>query len=114
MEVYFKPQHIDNLTLRMEVRANHIYILFVSLLNIISFKCIFDAIKKWSTYLEISFRMSLIASGIMALYAFRYNHHGDLTGRNETLTAVVLSLSAMAFFLTNMCIHYFSSKSQIQ
>jgi len=106
LEIYFKPEHLDNLTLRMEIRANHIYILFISFLNILAYKCNFTEIKKKVIYLEISFRILLITSGVMALYAFIYDHNGDLTGRNVTLTAVILSLLAVVIFLANELIHH--------
>lgn len=111
MEEYFKPQHIDHLALRMEVRANHIYILFIALLNMLAFKCEFSKVTKASDYLEMSFRMALVLSGLVALYAFIYDHSGMLTGRYETLASIILSLTAVAIFLINESIQSLSSKS---
>ncbi|TDM00034.1 MAG: hypothetical protein C4K58_01955 [Flavobacteriaceae bacterium] len=111
LEEYFKPQNIQNLTLRMEIRANHIYILFVSLLNVLSFKC--DLSKgKLTPFFEFAFRIMLILSGIVAIYAFMYNHHGNLLKRDWTLLSVVLSLSSIAIFLTNELICIFVKKSE--
>jgi uncharacterized membrane protein len=101
LKYFFKPQNINNLVLRMEIRANHVYIIFISLLNIISFKCELSNGKKWTTYLDFSFRILLILSGVIATYAFMFNHNGNLIGRNWTLLSVVLSLSSIILFLTN-------------
>jgi uncharacterized membrane protein len=105
LEIFFKPQNFNNLVLRMEIRANHVYIIFISLLNIISFKCELSNDKKWTTYLDSSFKVLLILSGGTAIYAFMYNHNGNLNGRNWTLLAVVLSLSSIVMFLTNELIY---------
>ena len=101
LKAYFKPQHIAYLPLRMEIRANHIYILFLSFLNIISFKCELTQGKKVSSVLDSAFRVLLIVSGMVAIYAFMYDHNGDLIGRKVTLLAAVLSLSSIVLFLTN-------------
>ena len=98
---YFKPVNINNLVLRMEIRANHIYIIFISLLNIIAFKCDFSNVKKRTTYLEYLFRTLLILAGLISIYAFMFDHNGNLIGRSWTLLSVVLSLSAVVAFLTN-------------
>jgi hypothetical protein len=105
LEAYFKPQHIDNLVIRMEIRANHIYILLISLLNIISFKCNLTTGKKLTGFLEPIFRMLLIAAGVTAIIAFLYDHHGNLIGRNITLTTMIFSISSIAIFLTNEIIY---------
>ncbi len=110
MEAYFKPAHIDNLTLRMEVRANHIYILFISLLNIMAFKSTFSGVKKFTVYLANTSGVLLIVSGLIALYAFMYDHSGNLIGRGETLTSIICALTAVGLFLINECIQALSSK----
>jgi hypothetical protein len=101
LEEYFKPQHIDNLVLRMEIRANHIYILLISLLNIISFKCYFTTGKKLTNFLEPVFSLLLITAGIFAILAFMYDHHGTLENRDITLATMILSITAVVTFLTN-------------
>lgn len=105
LKYYFKPQNISNLVLRMEIRANHIYIIFISFLNIIAFKCELTQGGKWSAFLDVLFRMMLILAGFVAIYAFIFNHHGNLTGRGWTLLSIVLSLSATIVFLINEGLH---------
>ena len=105
LKEYFKPQNINNLTLRMEIRANHIYIIFISLLNIISYKSELSQGKNWTIYLEYAFRMLLMFSGLVAIYSFLFDHNGDLIGRKSTLLSVVLSLSSIVIFLANELIY---------
>jgi 4-hydroxybenzoate polyprenyltransferase len=105
LKEYFKPQNINHLSLRMEIRANHIYILFISLLNIISYKSELSKGKNWTVYLDISFRLLLMFSGLIAIYAFLFDHNGDLIGRKATLSSVVLSLSSIVVFLANELIY---------
>ena len=38
MQHVLKPQHLADLTFRMEVRANHIYILFAAVLNLVAYR----------------------------------------------------------------------------
>jgi hypothetical protein len=80
-------------------------ILFISLINIISFKCELQQGKKYSKITESTFRILLIISGIVAIYAFLYDHHGDLIGRKITLLSAVLVLTATAIFLINEIVY---------
>ena len=113
LKEYFKPQNINNLTIRMEIRANHIYIIFISFLNIISFKSELSQGKNWSTYLDKAFRILLILSGTVAMYAFIFDHNGDLSGRKATLLSVVLSLAAIILFLVNELTYNFFKKNTL-
>lgn len=95
MKTYFKPEHVDMPVMRMQIRANHIYILLMALLNVISFKSNFEYTK----YLEIGFRVLLVVSGILAVMAFFIEHSGDLDKRSYTLYSIILSVAAVGFFL---------------
>lgn len=101
MEVYFKPEHLNNLAMRMEVRANHIYILFIALLNMLSFTCSVSNEKKWQKYTGTLSGMLLLLAGIVATFAFIYEHQGDLKNRYLTLASVILYLTAVTGFVLN-------------
>lgn len=99
MKEYFKPAHQEDYLMRLQIRSSHIYILFISLLNIIAFKCNLIPYNKLSGYLDMLFRILLIVSGIIALFAFHYEHTGIINNRFLTLITVILSVASIGFFL---------------
>lgn len=105
MSNYFTPEHMDNLVMRMQIRASHIYILFISLLNIFAFKFDLKWHTKLSNALDILFRTLIIVSGIVAVFAFLKEHTGDLNKRSLTLYAVILSVTSVGLVLLNEFIH---------
>ncbi|WP_442264578.1 hypothetical protein ACSIGC_09435 [Tenacibaculum sp. ZS6-P6] len=106
MAEYFKPNNVDNYVARMQIRANHIYILFISLLNIISFKSEIKMDHSISKYLNILFRILILIAGIISFVAFLKDHTGNLKTRNWTLTAIILSVLSISMVLLNELISY--------
>ena len=113
MENYFKLEHIDNLVMRMQIRASHIYILFISFLNVMAFKFNLKSNNRFSGFLEIMFRVLIIASGILAVFAFLKEHTGDLEMRNSTRYAVILSTASVGLILLNELVHLMMKKKSI-
>ena len=111
MQEFFKPEHLDNYVMRMQIRANHIYILLIALLNIVSSKCNLKSGRKSSKYLEFWFRILLIISGLLAVVAFVKDHTGDLNQRSWTFYAILLSLSSVGLFLINEIINTSQKKN---
>ena len=81
MKEYFKPEHLNNIEQRLQIRSNHIYILFVSLLNITISICRFDKTKKSIYYLDLSLRILIVFTGILAFLAFCFEHTGEIDNR---------------------------------
>ena len=113
MAEYFKPEHLDNHVMRMQIRANHIYILFISLLNIVSFKCDLKMNHNLSKYLNILFRMLLLIAGVIAIVAFFKEHTGNLGIRSWTLSAVILSVISVGIVLINELVNIAVKKKSI-
>jgi len=113
MEEYFKPENLDKHVMRMQIRASHIYILFISLLNILAFKINLSVKKPVLKYVDILFRIVLIAAGILSVFAFSIEHTGDLSKRSWTLLAVVLSLIAVGLMLLNVILNQKREKKSI-
>ena len=107
MKEYFKPEHLDNHVVRMQIRANHIYILFVSLLNVVSFKC-----ELRMKSLDILFRTLILTAGVIAVIAFLKEHTGDLSVRSWTLLAVILSVASVGILLVNELLNRVSKKNR--
>jgi len=99
MAKYFRPAHMDELTVRMQIRASHIYLLFIALLNLIAFKCELTQANKSVVFVERIFRFLLIAAGCIAIAAFVLEHTGHLKERKLTLLSVVLSLASIVVIL---------------
>src|SRR5688572_6643449 len=81
LKMVFKPEHLSDLAARMEIRANHIYILFISLLNILSVDAYPEARTKLVRFMNLFSRVLLPAAGLLAVAAFFLEHSGTLTGR---------------------------------
>jgi len=101
MKHSFVPEHIDELTIRMQIRSNHIYLLFIALLNLLSFKCVLSAGHKVLSYIEIAFRCCLIIAGAFAILGFIFEHTGDLDIRIFTFITIVLSLTSIGLVILN-------------
>ncbi|MCE9597825.1 MAG: hypothetical protein K8S54_07645 [Spirochaetia bacterium] len=99
LKFIFRPENLANTTARMEIRASHIYILFVSLLNIFSSGIHLPLSNKWVQGLERVFRFTLMLAGLLAVTAFLTDHPGTLLDRKLTFYAVLLSLSSAVLFL---------------
>ncbi|WP_246048829.1 hypothetical protein [Leptospira sarikeiensis] len=95
MKNIFRPEHLNDLAARMEIRANHIYILFISLLNIIGFTVDIQTQSSWLSRIDKGSRLLLIASGILSLFAFVIEHSGTLQNRSLTFYSVVTSLAGV-------------------
>lgn len=99
MKEYFKPAHLNDFEQRLQIRSNHIYILFVSLLNIAISICRFDKTRKVISYLDLGFRILIIIAGLAAFLAFCFEHTGEISNRKLTLVTVILSLSSIVLLL---------------
>ena len=113
MNEYFKPENLNNLVMRMQIRANHIYILFASLLNILSFKIELKTDFKVSKYLNTLFRILMIVAGITLVIAFFREHTGNLNTRSWTLFGVITFVVSVGLVLTNELIQLLSKKKNI-
>ena len=96
---YFKPQNINDLTARMQIRASHVYILFVAMLNMLAYTCTLTS-SKFSVYIDYTFRIILLSAGFVAFFAFLYEHNGNLEERNATLLMIILSLTSVLLVVT--------------
>lgn len=110
MKTYFRPEFFDNHVVRMQIRSNHIYILFISLLNVVAFKCDLRLDHRSSRFLDSLSRLLLIASGILAVFAFLNEHTGDLSVRTLTLFTVILSVASVGMLLLNELIYLIKKK----
>ena len=110
MSNYFKPMHIEALTMRMQIRSSHLYMLFVSLLNIISYKCVFQQNRSISKVLEFLFRVCFIVAGFFSVLSFIKEHTGDLALRNHTLLAAILCVTAVGFVVLNELLSFLVCK----
>jgi len=100
MKEILRSEHLLDSTIRMELRANHIYILFISLLNILSFKVkLSESII--SKYCNITFRFLLVFAGLLAIAAFIYDHSGILEERIITFYQIIFSLVAIGAVALN-------------
>ena len=99
MKEYFKPEHLNDLEQRLQIRSNHIYILFISLLNITLSMCRFNNTDKLTSYLDLCFRILIMLAGIVAFLAFCFEHSGEIGNRKLTLVTVILSLSSIGLLL---------------
>lgn len=95
LKLIFKTEHLNDTTARMEIRANHIYILFVSLLNILSFTIQPGTGRRILKRLEIFTRILLLTAGGLSLGAFFLEHSGTLQGRLLTFLCVLSSLAGV-------------------
>jgi hypothetical protein len=79
MKEFFKPNNIDDIAVRLQIRSNHICILFISFLNILSAK---EGAKKdasISKNLNYTLRILLLCAGVSSVFTFMYEHTGTIT-----------------------------------
>lgn len=110
MSEYFTPQNMDNIVQRTQIRSNHIYMLLISLLNIVSSRIEFSQGSKASAWMHVTFSLLLVSAGLLALPAFWYEHTGDIDNRILTFFSIVIAFSAVAIFLLNELIALRSQK----
>jgi len=104
---YFKPNHIDQHLMRLQIRSNHLYILLIACLNIISFKTQTDLKIIIQKTINITWRTCLIIAGLFFVLAFLKEHTGEIKNRILTLIGAILTLTSIGFFLLNETISHF-------
>tara|TARA_Y100000739_G_scaffold131988_1_gene113760 strand:- start:250 stop:657 length:408 start_codon:yes stop_codon:yes gene_type:complete len=108
---YFKPNHLDQLLMRSQIRSNHIYVLLIASLNIISYKIKNDQKIKVQKIIDTIWRTSLIIAGIFFVFAFFMEHTGDIGKRGLTLIGTICTLISVGFFLLNEIIFQFKKNT---
>ncbi len=108
---YFKPNHLDQLLMRSQIRSNHIYVLLIASLNIISYKIKNDQKIKVQKIIDTIWRTSLIIAGIFFVFAFFMEHTGDIDKRGLTLIGTICTLISVGFFLLNEIIFQFKKNT---
>jgi hypothetical protein len=101
LKYYFKPNHLNQLLMRSQIRSNHIYILLIAALNIISFKIKIDQNIKAKKIIDTIWRTSLIIAGIFFVLGFFMEHTGEISKRGLTLIGTIFTLISIGFFLLN-------------
>ena len=101
LKYYFKPNHLNQLLMRSQIRSNHIYILLIAALNIISFKIKIDEKIKGKKIINSIWRTSLIIAGIFFVLGFFMEHTGEISKRGLTLIGAIFTLISVGFFLLN-------------
>lgn len=104
---YFKPNHLDQYLMRLQIRSSHIYILFIACLNIIAFKTKTDLKIKIQKTLNLTWRVCLIIAGLLFILAFLKEHTGEIKNRTLTLIGANLTLTSIGLFLLNETISHF-------
>lgn len=99
LKFIFKPENLMNLPARMEIRANHIYILFIALLNIFSYGVRPKVAESAAATTVNAMRGFLMVAGIFSVVAFFTEHSGTLTERRFTFYSIVLSITATVSYL---------------
>ncbi|TGK06627.1 hypothetical protein EHO59_00340 [Leptospira semungkisensis] len=112
MQYYFRPEHLTEMTARMEMRANHIYILFVSLLNLLSFTSLISYSSRFAKSLDFISRILFLTAGVFSFIAFLKEHTGTLKGRWFTFLCVLSSLIGTVFFATAYILSQRSKSSE--
>lgn len=102
-----KPEYLLQIDQRMMARANHIYILFVSLLNILGSLVEFDAREKWKSHFGITSRIVLMIAGIIYTCIFFQNYGSTLSDRKIILLPTILVLVGV---ILSVCKVFSSSK----
>jgi len=110
LKLYFKPNHLDQHLMRLQIRSNHLYLLLIACLNIISFKTQTDLKIKFQKTINITWRTCLIIAGLFFALAFLKEHTGEIKNRILTLTGAILTLTSIGFFLLNETISHLKKK----
>jgi hypothetical protein len=110
MEEY-KKFHAENVTARMGIRANHIYLLFIALLNLMSFQ-----VKKYkgkiSNIISNVSRSLFVTAGILIAAGFFQENDGILENRMLSYFAVWTSLIALILSFIPVIITAFSREKK--
>lgn len=95
----FTPEHLDQLVQRTQIRSNHIYLLFIALLNLLASRIEVRPTQQWQGYAEFLFRSLLVLAGLFLIVGFWYEHDGDLQHRQWTRYGLFTTLGAVVVFL---------------
>lgn len=114
MAIFFRPEHQGDLTLRMQIRASHVYLLFLALLNLISFRVELTLENKTNMLFDRTFRFLLLIAGCVAIFAFLFEHTGVLKERKLTLISVIFSSTSVFFVLLNEAIGFLYARKTSQ
>ena len=99
MRHVFTPDHLEDLVPRVQIRSNHIYLLFIALLNLLASRVVVSQEQPWQRYGEPLFRVAIIIAGGLLLMGFWYEHDGNLDHRKWTRLGLFTSLGAVSIFL---------------
>ena len=98
----------------MQIRASHIYILFLVALNVLAFAARKPHIANMiNRALAVIFRTTLIISAVFALLSFWYEHTGDIQDRGFTIWMVIMMLVGMGTLVVSMILEKVSEKKRM-
>lgn len=89
------PQYGTDAYVRMANRADHVYMMFIAILNIVFYKCTFSNCNK---LLETSSRILLTVAGTCSAIGFFIERFASLDERIISPSAVGLAFFAMVLF----------------
>lgn len=112
MQHFFKPSFENELVMRMQIRASHIYLVFVAALNVMSFRVHLNDHSIIFQGLDVLFRSALILSGVLVFVSFWFEHTGDLVERKFTVYAVEVFLVGMVTMVFSMILEKWVVKQQ--
>lgn len=99
MQQILVPEFENEYLIRMEARASHIYILFIAMMNLMSYRKIKSHHK--THRLEYFYRYLLILAGFLSILAFALEHRVALTDRNLTFVTIAICLTAIFSYLVH-------------
>lgn len=99
MRHIFTPEHLEALVPRVQIRSNHIYLLWIALLNLLASRIVVVQQQNWQRYSELLFRIAIIIAGGLLLLGFWYEHDGALDHRKWTRLGLFTTLGAISIFL---------------
>ncbi|GEM_PF-5175889 len=94
-----KPRYLIEIDQRMMARANHIYIFFISMLNVLSSLIETEKGTRWVAACGWVSRIVLMISGCIFVLAFFQPYGIELSQRRLPLVGVVLTLVGIALSL---------------
>ena len=87
-----KPEYLNQIDQRMMARANHLYILFMSMINILESLIEFDKNKKWARFLGKISRVILMIAGVLFTCTFFNSYGHSINDRKIILFPTILVL----------------------
>ncbi len=99
MRHVFLPEYSEALIQRMQIRSNHIYLLFIALLNLLAAGVEVPGRYKWSALGSGVARLLLILAGCCMLVGFWNEHDGNLTHRTYTRLGIFASLGGVSLLM---------------